>query len=168
MGLRVVKLRNENPELASIGLASIGLAGATKKFKKAMVYAYYTRGVAVFSDIGHVNIALDGVRAGGCKYLVAAMWSEERDKAMWLSPQVHTLGQGNGARRVTRIGLIPRRRSPRRSPSNRECAEALVQQLGLQSFGHGGGTMLLAALPALFRWSALACVRRRGPAAGPD
>lgn len=34
-----------------------------------------------------MNIALDGVRAGGCKYLVAAMWSAERGQSMWMPPQ---------------------------------------------------------------------------------
>lgn len=60
---------------------------STLKFRKTMLFAYMLKGQQQFESVQHLSLALDGVRAGGHKYLVTSMWSCEAQIGMWLAPQ---------------------------------------------------------------------------------
>ena len=58
-----------------------------KRYKLTAGWGYYSKTQEEMDGILHVTGALDGIRAGGVKYNVVAMWSPERKKGAWLPPQ---------------------------------------------------------------------------------
>lgn len=62
----------------------------TKRYRGAHLYGYFLAGANSFAKHLHVNLALDGVRVGGVKYLISSFYSVSSGQAMWMPPQANS------------------------------------------------------------------------------